>query len=256
MIRIERRDRGIAWITIDRPEARNAMTFAMWDELGEIARHLDADETVRVVVFTGAGGAAFVSGTDIGEFRGFTGDDGVAYEARMDRVMTALDAIRVPTIAAIGGVCTGGGAAIAGACDVRIGSPGTRVGIPIARTLGNVIALKNCARLATLIGIDAVKFLILTGRLIDANEALRIGFLNDLAPSDGELLPRAQATALSMTELAPLTLRATKEMCRRLAAATPLPNAEDLIRLCYGSNDFRSGVEAFLGKTRVAWTGT
>jgi enoyl-CoA hydratase len=256
MIRVERRESGIVWITIDRPQARNAMTFAMWEELGEIARTLNADDTVRVVGITGAGGKAFVSGTDISEFRNFDGDKGLQYEVLMDRAMAALDALRMPLIAAIGGVCTGGGAAIASACDVRVGAPSTTVGAPIARTLGNVISLRNCARLANLIGLDAVKFLILTGRLVNASDALRLGFLNDMAPADDALDAHAYATALSMSKLAPLTLRATKEMCRRFTAATPLPDAEDLIRLCYGSNDFRSGVEGFLNKTPVTWTGT
>jgi enoyl-CoA hydratase len=256
MIRSERRENGIVWITIDRPQARNAMTFAMWEELGEIARALNADESVRVVAISGAGGKAFVSGTDISEFRNFNGNKGLEYEVLMDRAMASLDALRMPLIAVIGGVCTGGGAAIASASDVRVGAPGTTVGAPIARTLGNVISLRNCARLANLIGLDAVKFLILTGRLIDAETALRLGFLNDMAPSDAGIEAHAYATALSMSKLAPLTLAATKEMCRRFTAATPLPAAEDLIRLCYGSNDFRAGVEGFLNKTPVTWTGT
>src|ERR1700685_3708731 len=114
MIRVEPRDAGIVWVTVDRPAARNAMTFAMWARLREVAVELDADPAVRVVVLTGAGGEAFVAGTDIAAFRAFTGaDDGVAYEARIDATIGALDAIRVPVIAAIAGACTGGGVSIA-----------------------------------------------------------------------------------------------------------------------------------------------
>jgi enoyl-CoA hydratase len=261
MIRVERRARGIVWVTFDRPQARNAMTFAMWAELRELAEQLAVDDTVRVVVFTGAGTAAFVSGTEISEFRAFGGeggsaaDDGVAYEARMDHVVAALEAIPVPTIAAVGGACTGGGVSIAAACDLRIGAPGTRVGVPIARTLGNCLSLANIARVAELIGLDRVKMLLLTGRLLDADDALHAGFLTELAESDEALPAHAQATAEALTELAPLTLRATKEMCRRLRAARPLPPDEDLIRACYGSDDFRAGVSAFLEKRRPSWTG-
>jgi enoyl-CoA hydratase len=262
VIRVERRDRGIVWVIFDRPQARNAMTFAMWAELRTLAEQLAADDTVRVVVFTGAGGAAFVSGTEISEFRAFgadgTGsaaDDGVAYEARIDAVIAALEAIPVPTIAAIGGACTGGGVSIAAACDLRIGAPGTRIGVPIARTLGNCLSLANIVRVAELIGLDRVKLLLLTGRLLDVGDALRAGFLTELAESDDALTAHTQATADALTELAPLTLRATKEMARRLRAAQPFPPDEDLLRTCYGSEDFRTGVSAFLEKRRPIWTG-
>jgi enoyl-CoA hydratase/carnithine racemase len=232
------------------------MTFAMWAELRELAERLAADEDVRVVVFTGAGSAAFVSGTEISEFRAFaSAADGLAYEARMDGVIAALEAIPVPTIAAVGGACTGGGVSIAAACDLRLGAPGTRVGVPIARTLGNCLSVANVARVAELIGLDRVKMLLLTGRLLDAADALQAGFLTELAESDDALPAHAQATAEALTELAPLTLRATKEMVRRLRTARPLPPDEDLIRACYGSADFRTGVSAFLEKRRPSWTG-
>jgi enoyl-CoA hydratase len=257
VIRVERRERGIAWIAIDNPQARNAMTFAMWEQLREAAVTLDADAAVRAVVITGTGSAAFVSGTDIGEFRAFAGaDDGIAYEERIGAVIAALDAIRVPTIAAIRGVCTGGGVSIAATCDVRIGGPGTRVGVPIARTLGNCISLRNIARLAEIVGLDAVKTLLLTGALLGAREAHHLRFLSEVAEYDETVPARAQTVAEELVALAPLTLRATKEMCRRLRRAAPLPDDDDLIRLCYGSRDFREGLTAFLDKRKPEWTGT
>jgi enoyl-CoA hydratase len=255
VIRVERRDGGIAWVVFDRPEARNALTFAMWERLREIAGELDADKTVRVVVFTGAGAQAFVSGTDIGEFRAFAGaDDGVAYEARIEAVIAAVEAIRVPAIAAIAGACTGGGVSIAAACDLRIGAPSARIGVPIARTLGNCISVRNVARVAEIVGLDAVKALLLTGNLLNADDARQAGFLNEVVGGDG-LHARAQALAEEIAALAPLTLRASKEMCRRLRAAGPHPSGEDLIRACYGSADFREGLTAFLDKRRPRWTG-
>ena len=256
MIRVDRRDGVVAWVVIDRPDARNAMTFAMWDRLREVARELDADTALRAVVITGAGDRAFVAGTDIAEFRALRdGDDGLAYEARIDGAIDALEAIRVPTVAAIAGACTGGGVSIAATCDIRIGTPRTRIGVPIARTLGNCISIRNLARVAALIGLDAAKALIFSGALIDADAAHRAGFLNEVVASDDALHTRAEAVAATLAGLAPLTLRATKEMARRLRAAAPLPDAHDLIRLCYGSRDFHEGVEAFLAKREARWSG-
>jgi len=257
VIRIEHRERGIVWVIVDRPQARNAMTFAMWKQLRESAETLASDASVRAVVVTGAGDEAFVAGTDIAEFRAFAGaDDGVAYESRMDAVVGALEAIPVPVIAAIAGACTGGGVSVAAACDLRIGAPNARVGVPIARTLGNCISLRNFARVAELIGVDRVKALLLTGSLLGAEDALRAGFLTEVVSSGGALPARAQELAEQIAGLAPLTLRASKEMARRLRAAAAFPGDEDLIRLCYGSRDFREGLTAFLDKRRPDWTGT
>jgi enoyl-CoA hydratase/carnithine racemase len=255
MIRVDEPRAGVALITVDRAQARNAMTFAMWEALREAAIALDGRDDVRALVITGAGDRAFVAGTDIAEFAAFTtAADGVAYEARVDRVIAALEAIRVPTIAAISGACTGGGVSIAAACDLRIGAPGARVGVPIARTLGNCISLHNVARVAELIGLDAVKALLLTGDLIDAPAALRLGFFSEIA-ADGAVLERALALAEQIASLAPETLRASKEMVRRIRLAQPLPDDEDLIRDCYGSDDFHAGVGAFLAKRSVRWSG-
>ena len=257
MIRVERREPAIAWVTGDRPGARNAMTFPMWARLREVAVELDADASVRVVVFTGEGDEAFVAGTDIAEFRAFTGaDDGVAYESRIDATIGALDAIRVPTIAAIAGACTGGGVSIASTCDLRIGAPNVRIGIPIARTLGNIVSLRNVARLGELIGLDAAKALLITGTLLGADDALRAGFLTEVVSDAAGLHVRAQALAESIAGLAPLTVRASKEIVRRIRASRTLPDAEDLIRVCYGSNDFREGLTAFLDKRHPDWTGS
>ena len=263
-LRVERRSDTIAWVVFDRPEARNALTFELWERLREIAEELNDDPSVRVVVLTGAGPQAFVSGTDIGEFRAFTGaDDGVGYEARIEAAIAALEAIRAPAIAAIAGACTGGGVSIAAACDLRIGTPSARIGVPIARTLGNCISLRNLARVADLIGLDAVKALLLTGKLLDAEQARQAGFLHEVVAGDDDALhARAQQLAEEIAGLAPLTLRASKEMCRRLRDVEyltqdgRLPRDTDLIELCYGSRDFREGLTAFLDKRKPNWTGT
>ncbi|MFL5434820.1 MAG: enoyl-CoA hydratase, partial [Myxococcales bacterium] len=199
---------GIAWLTFNRPEARNAMTFAMYDRIGEICRRIDTDGSVRVLILRGAGDKAFVSGTDISQFREFrTAEQALAYEKRMDAVFDALEDVRVPTIASIQGACTGGGAGIAAACDLRIGAPSAKFGFPIARTLGNTLSTRNYARLAALIGVARTKDIILLARLMDAQEMRAIGLLNEVTTEEG-LYARAVEMARLLLEHAPLTLRA------------------------------------------------
>jgi len=255
VIELERLERGIARVTIDRPQARNAMTFAMWDRLRELALDLAVDPALSAVIFTGGGDSAFVSGTDIAEFRGFGENDGVAYERRMEGVMLAVEAIPVPTIAAIAGACTGGGAALAACCDLRIGAPNARIGVPVARTLGNGLSIGNLARVAHLIGLDATKLLLLTGTLLGAAEAHRAGFLTHLVPEGESLSSHAQELAMELATLAPLTLRATKESCRRLRESGPAADDEDVLRTLYGSRDFAEGVASFVARRPANWRG-
>ena len=154
------------WLTFNRPEARNAMTFAMYERMAEVAGEVDADRDVRALVLTGAGGA-FVAGTDISQFSGFTrNEDALGYEARMDKWMSALERVRVPTIAALRGPVVGGGAAIAAACDLRIAAPSARFGVPVARTLGNCFSMANLVRLSSLVGVARVKEIVFTARLL------------------------------------------------------------------------------------------
>src|SRR3989475_4555104 len=164
LLEARRGDSGeIVWLTLNRPKARNALTFPMYERIGEVCLEANADPSVRAVVFTGAGGQAFAAGTDISQFRAFDKEeDALAYEERMDRVLGALERVRVPTIAAIAGACTGGGAGIAAACDLRICTPSLKFGFPIARTLGNTLSMANFARLTMLIGAARVKDLIFT----------------------------------------------------------------------------------------------
>ena len=131
---------GVAYVTFNRPQARNALTFAMYERLAEICTNANAERSVRAILITGAGDKAFAAGTDISQFRTFDKEeDALAYEARIDRVMNAIERCRVPTIAAINGACTGGGASIAACCDLRIASRSMKYGFPVARTLGNCL---------------------------------------------------------------------------------------------------------------------
>src|SRR3982751_6508827 len=172
---------GIARLTFNRPQARNALTFAMYERMAEICQEINADRSIKALILTGAGDKAFASGTDISQFRAFkTAQDALDYEARIDRVLGALEAVRVPTIAAIAGACTGGGAGIAACCDICIGTAATRIGFPIARTLGNCLSMSNISRLVALIGPARTKDLIFKARLIEAPEALSLGLLNEV----------------------------------------------------------------------------
>jgi enoyl-CoA hydratase/carnithine racemase len=252
-------DESIAFITFNRPEARNAMTSEMYAQLTDACERVDsgaADGSIRVLVLRGAGGT-FVSGTDIAQFQAFSSRaDALAYERQLDRVLDRVERVTVPTIAQVQGVAAGGGCAIALACDLRVCTPDARLGVPIARTLGNCLSAANYARLIDLIGPARTKELLFTGRLIDAAEASSLGLVTrlvDQAMIDDAV--RELATALAAN--APLTLRATKEAVRRIQAARRAPpeDAEDLIAMCYLSDDFREGVAAFLEKRQPRFRG-
>jgi enoyl-CoA hydratase len=248
---------SVRWITFNRPKARNAMTWNMYDRLLDACDKVNADRDVKAVVFIGAGGEAFVAGTDIAQFRNFkTDQDALDYEARGNLVMNSIESVHAPTIAAIAGPCTGAGAAIANSCDIRIGSPSARYGFPIARTLGNCLSMANYARAAALLGIPRLKDLIMRARLMGAGEMLACGMLSEITTDEPALLPRAQALAEEMATLAPLTLWATKEALRRIRDRSVPEGADsDLVRACYMSRDFHEGVESFLAKRKPEWTG-
>jgi enoyl-CoA hydratase len=247
---------GIARITINRPESRNAFTFEMYDKLAHYCEAVNLDNSVRVLIVTGSGEKAFSAGTDISLFRGFkTPDDALGYETFMDRVLGTLERCRVPTIAAISGVCTGGGGAIAACCDLRLGTQDAKFGFPIARTLGNCLSLGNLARLSALVGPARVKDMIFTARLIEAKEALGIGLLAEVVGNRADLDARVSALAEQIAGYAPLTLRATKEGLRRLQSRNGEGSDQDLILMCYMSDDFREGMDAFLEKRSPNWRG-
>jgi len=246
---------GILWVTFNRPQARNALTFEMYNRLAELCRQMPTDGSVRAMVLSGAGGKAFAAGTDMTQFRGFeTSQDALDYEQQIDDVLDAVERCPIPTIAAIHGACTGGGGSIAAACDLRIASQSLKFGFPIARTLGNCLAAGNLARLSELIGAGLVREIIFTARLIEAQEALQTGLVSEVLPDETALLARASELADKVGSMAPLTLRATKEALRRNRAALQVDDS-DLIISCYMSEDFRTGMEAFLGKKKPEWKG-
>ena len=247
---------GIGHVTFNRPQARNAMTFAMYDRLAGICAEIGQDPAMRALVLTGAGEKAFASGTDIAQFREFkTSQDALEYEERIDRVLTALERCPVPTIAAISGACTGGGAGMAAACDLRIATKDSRFGFPVARTLGNCLSISNYTRLSALIGPAAVKDMVFTARLLGAEEAKQAGFVTEIVEDRAALDARADALSRHVASLAPLTLRATKEALYRIKERMRPEEGHDLIVMCYTSEDFREGLDAFLTKRTPVWRG-
>jgi len=250
-------DGPIATLTFNRPEARNAMTWEMYEALVAACERVDQDEAIRVLVFRGAGGKAFVAGTDIAQFQNFRNrEDGLKYEERLDHVLDRLERVTKPTIAQVEGVAAGGGCAIALTCDLRVATPEATFGIPIARTLGNCLSGASYSRLLDVMGPGAVKDILFTGRLIPAAEAHALGIVNRLVPA-GEIEQTVRALAVEIAANAPLTLRATKEMIRRVLAKRRLAAGADadMVELCYTSNDFREGVTAFLAKRKPNWSG-
>ncbi len=249
----ERQDQ-VGIITFNRPEARNALTFAMYESLATICENiLDKSLDIKTLIITGSGNKAFAAGTDISQFRNFhSPDDALNYERSMDRVLGVLEAVPIPTIAAIRGACTGGGAAIAACCDLRIASDDIKYGFPIARTLGNCLSLSNLSRLVELLGAPRTREILLTARLITRDEALATVLINEC---HADPMARAMELAIQLQQHAPLTMAASKEGLRRLREHSANLEGDDLIVQCYTSEDFREGMDAFLAKRKPQWRG-
>jgi enoyl-CoA hydratase/carnithine racemase len=245
---------GVAELVFDRPEARNAMTWAMYEQLAAACDAISADASVRVALLRGAGGKAFVAGTDIAQFQSFkSGEDGIDYEGRIDAGIDQLSRLPVPTVALVDGWCVGGGLAIATACDFRIATPDAKFAVPIARTLGNCLSLTNVARLQAAFGAQRVRRLLMLAEAIGTDEALACGYLQAVAARD-EVEAQARALCAQLAALAPVTQQVSKDALRRLAVHD-LPDGADLVRRTYGSDDFREGVSAFVEKRPPRWSG-
>ncbi|MEO7158805.1 MAG: enoyl-CoA hydratase [Vicinamibacterales bacterium] len=241
-------------MTLNRPEARNALTWDMYDAIVEACDRAAADQSVRVLIIRGSGDA-FAAGTDISQFREFTtGEAGVAYERRLDAVIDRIERLPIATIAEVDGAAAGGGCAIAMACDLRICSERARFGVPVSRTLGNCLSMANTARMVDLLGPAMTRDLLLTGRMIDARDAMAAGLANAIVPAD-QLKQETAKIAADLSIRARSTIVATKAMMLRLRDHRRPPQgiADDIIRDCYGSAEFKEGVTAFLDGRRPNW---
>ncbi len=249
-----RRVDGVAILTVNRPAQRNAMTWAMYDRLVDLCDEVDEDDQILTWVIRGAGGKAFISGTDIRQFTAFRGNAqaGIEYVAKIDRVLRRLDSVKKPMIAEIDGFVMGGGLMIALHCDIRLASTESKFVVPCVR-LGNCLSMSNYAKLLQLIGPARTLELVLTGREVDADEAQRMGLVSGVGPPP-EIRERVNELARGIARSAPITCRVTKEAIRRLQTKPTAPG-DDLIQSCYASIDFQEGVAAFLEKRSPIWRG-
>ncbi len=246
-------DGGVATVTFDRPASYNAMTFAMYTELGTAISSIRSDQSIRAVVFRGAG-KAFVAGTEISEFTAFaSAEDGIAYEERIEAVVSAIEDLPMPTLSVVEGAAMGGGIIIAAACDFRLITPAARFGAPIARTVGNCLSARNTGRLVAAFGASVTRRILMLAEIVDARSAAACGFALPVVASE-ELEENLASILGSVMRHAPITMQIAKEILRRRPAFDHTSDAE-LVRLAYGSNDFREGVASFLEKRQPKWSG-
>lgn len=250
---------AVATVVFNRPAKRNAFHFAMYHEMHRLVLDLDADPSVRVVVFRGAGTEAFAAGADIGEFGARRAGSAKArvYAAAFEGAMDAAEALGKPTIAMIAGACVGGGLEFATCLDLRIAADNSRFGVPIAR-LGLLVGYKEMRRLVRLVGPAPAMELLLTARLLDAAEAHRAGLVNRVVP-----LADLEATVYGVAEetaaLAPLTHRRHKQILQTVLGDPGLrhltPEEEARPFTCFDTADFQEGWRAFLEKRRPLFKG-
>jgi enoyl-CoA hydratase/carnithine racemase len=251
-VRFERRG-ATAVITFDRPSARNAMTWSMYEQLEAILDRVHSEVALRVLVLRGAGGH-FIAGTDIAQFIDFkSGDDGVAYEQRLEGVVSKLESVPVATVAAVEGYAVGGGMVLATACDLRVCTPDARFGVPIAKTVGNCLSMANYARLVASLGAARTSGMLFTAELMGADEARAIGFVTRVV-APGELDDTIDALSARVASHAPITLQVTREAIRRVVQRASA-DGDDLVRRAYESRDFHEGVAAFVEKRTPRWEG-
>jgi enoyl-CoA hydratase/carnithine racemase len=255
LVVLERSDE-IATVILNRPERLNALTQEMWQEVGALFAALEPDDGLRCIILRGAGGKAFAPGADIAEFADKRSNRGQArdYGGLMHRAMQAIDESRHPTVAAIEGICVGGGIELAMLCDIRICGEGSRFGVPINR-IGVTMAYPEIGALIARVGRQVALEILLEGRVFGAAEALAKGLVSRVVP-DGKVLEEVFATANRIATGAPLVNRWHKKFARRLMDSTPLSPAErDEPYETFDTEDFRGGYQAFLAKKTPRFKG-
>lgn len=253
-ILVERRER-VAIITINRPEKRNALNIQTRAEGAAALDELRADDNVRVVIITGAGDKAFIAGADIAEFKERTAI--TQREVMLERgLFNAFDTFPKPVIAMVNGYCLGGGCEVALACDIRIASENASFGQPEIN-LGIIPGGGGTQRLPRLVGEGKAMEMILSGEIINAQEAFRLGIVNHVVPAD-QLEAKTMEVANRIAEKSPIALRLAKEAVK-LASRSNLDEGlrreVDLFALCFSSEDKDEGVSAFLEKRKPEFKG-
>ena len=253
-----RREGAVATVTINRPAQRNAISFAMWGQLTDLMRQLDSDRDVRCVVIAGAGDEAFSAGADIGDFEQYRSDSerGRVYNRAVDGLLQTVAEMGTPVISMIGGFAAGGGCELAVATDLRIAAEGSRLGIPVAR-LGITIGHREMYGLVNLVGKGNALYILLSGRLLGADEALRIGLVNQVAPPD-RLAEVTYQLAADIAALAPLSHAVNKQTLNQVLAKPSLdltPEEANLPLTQFDTRDYQEGYRAFLEKRRPEFIG-
>jgi enoyl-CoA hydratase/carnithine racemase len=248
------REGEVLTVTFNRPAQRNAMTWDMYEGLYDACEQADNDDDIRVMVLRSSSDKAFIAGTDISQFSEFTdGQDGVEYEEKISRIITRLEDVDVPTVAAVRGFCVGGGLTVAAVCDLRVATPSARFGVPIARTLGNCLSMNNYSLLVHHLGPAVALDVLLRARLLTGEEAAAAGFVAELC-QDEELDRTVDGVVQTLLGHAPISMWAAKEAVRRLRRSQ-LPDGDDIVARTFGSEDFRRAVKAFAAKEKVVWEG-
>ena len=253
-----RRDAAIATVTINRPAQRNAISFAMWGQLTELMRQLDSDRDTRCVVIAGAGDEAFSAGADISDFEQYRSDSerGRVYNRAVDGLLQTVAEMGTPVISMIGGFAAGGGCELAVATDLRIAAEGSRLGIPVAR-LGITIGHREMYGLVNLVGKGNALYILLSGRLLGTDEALRIGLVNQMVPPD-QLAEVTYKLAADIAALAPLSHAVNKQTLNQVLAKPSLdltPDEANLPLTQFDTRDYQEGYRAFLEKRRPEFIG-
>lgn len=255
---IAEKENGIGWITFNNPARRNAVSLEMWEALGAILTDFGEDDSVRVVVLTGEGDKAFVSGADISEFEEKRNSAAAKerYAEISGKAGERLSGLTKPVIAMIRGYCIGGGLGIALHCDIRMASPDAKFGIPAAK-LGLGYGFAGVKTLCELVGPSSAKDILFTGRFLPAEEALGIGLINRVVPGE-DLYAKVREYAGIIAGNAPLTLKASKASVNEVMKNSRDRDLERIGRLidqCFDSRDYAEGRRAFMEKRKPAFTG-
>ena len=252
------REPPLAWVVVNRPQARNALSAAVWEGLADAITSLAEDAAVRVIILRGTGEQAFISGADISEFRALRADAAATakYDALSGRAWVALMQTPQPVVAMIHGFCFGGGVAVALACDLRFASADARFAVPATR-LGLSYPFESVERLVHVVGPTHAADILLSARTLDAGEALHVGLVNRVLPA-AELETATREYALAMAKGAPLTIAAHKRAIQealRAPADRNLTALREAMRRCFDSADYQEGIAAFLEKRPARFEG-